>query len=66
MKTVIFIFLTCCIAVFSLSYFAFKCGQKDEKQQTVKRAKEIVKECYTNQDIEIIVFGETQGEDESI
>lgn len=63
MKTVIGIFLTCCVVVFSLCYCAYKFGQKDEKQQTVKRAKQIVKECYTNQDIEIIVFGETQGED---
>lgn len=60
MKTVIGIFLTCCIAVFSLSYFSFKCGQKDEKQQTVKRAKQIVKECYTNAEIEYIIFGEIQ------
>lgn len=60
MKTVIGIFLTSCVAVFSLCYFAYKCGQKDEKQQTVKRAKEIVKECYTNAEIEYIIFGEKQ------
>lgn len=66
MKAVIFMFLYVVLGVISLCYFSYKIGQEEEKQQTVKRAKEIVKECYTNQDIEIIVFGETQGEDENI
>ena len=35
-------------------------GQKAKQQETENRAKQINKECYTNQDIEIIVFGETQ------
>lgn len=60
MKAIITIFLTCCVAVFSICYFSYKIGQKDEKQETVKRAKELVKQSYTNEDIEYIIFGEKQ------
>lgn len=60
MKAIIIIFLSCCVGISSLCYFAYKCGQEDEKQQAVKRAKQIVKECYTNAEIEYIIFGETQ------
>jgi hypothetical protein len=35
-------------------------GGKKEQTEIENRAKQINKECYTNQDIEIIVFGETQ------
>ena len=35
-------------------------GQKIKQTEIENRAKQINKECYTNQDIEIIVFGETQ------
>lgn len=63
MKSIIFIFLACCVGVSSLCYFAYKCGEVNNKQETVNRAKKIEKECYTNQDIEIIIFGETQGEE---
>ena len=35
-------------------------GQKAKQQEIENRVKQINKECYTNQDIEIIVFGETQ------
>ena len=35
-------------------------GQKIKQQEIENRAKQINKECYTNQDIEIIIFGETQ------
>ena len=35
-------------------------GQKIKQQEIENRAKQINKECYTNQDVEIIVFGETQ------
>ena len=35
-------------------------GQKAKQQEIENRAKQINKECYTNQDIEIIVFGNTQ------
>ena len=35
-------------------------GQKIKQTEIENRAKQINKECYTNQDVEIIVFGETQ------
>ena len=35
-------------------------GGKEEQTEIENRAKQINKECYNNQDIEIIVFGETQ------
>ena len=34
-------------------------GQKNKQTEIENRAKQINKECYTNQDVEIIVFGET-------
>lgn len=63
MKAIIFIFLACCVCIFSMCYYAYKMGEVRATKEVVSRAKEIEKECYTNQDIEIIIFGETQGED---
>lgn len=60
MKAIIFIFLSCCIGVISLCYFAYKWGETNNKKETVSRAKEIVKESYNNADIDYIVFGEIQ------
>lgn len=50
------------VLVFIL-FFVFLLGENSgQKKQTEieNRAKQINKECYNNQDIEIIVFGETQ------
>ena len=35
-------------------------GQKAKQQEIENRAKQINKECYTNQDIELIIFNEPQ------
>jgi uncharacterized membrane protein len=35
-------------------------GQNIKQQEIENRAKQINKECYTNQDIELIIFGEIQ------
>lgn len=35
-------------------------GQKAKQQEIENRAKQINKECYTNQDIELIIFNEEQ------
>lgn len=35
-------------------------GQKAKQQEIENRAKQINKECYTNQDIELIIFNEKQ------
>ena len=35
-------------------------GQKIKQTEIENRAKQINKECYTNQDLEVIIFGETQ------
>ena len=35
-------------------------GQKVKQQEIENRAKQINKECYTNQELEVIIFGETQ------
>ena len=45
---------------FLSSLGGFFVGQKAKQQEIENRAKQINKECYNNQDIEIIVFGETQ------
>ena len=35
-------------------------GQKAKQQEIENRAKQINKECYTNQELEVIIFGEIQ------
>jgi len=35
-------------------------GQKDKQTEIENRAKELNKECYTNQDIEYIIFSQSQ------
>lgn len=35
-------------------------GQKIKQQEIENRAKQINKECYTNQELEVIIFGEIQ------
>jgi len=35
-------------------------GQKAKQQEIENRAKQINKECYTNQDIELIIFNQPQ------
>ena len=35
-------------------------GQKVKQQEIENRAKQINKECYTNQELEVIIFGEIQ------
>ena len=35
-------------------------SERSKQTEIENRAKQINKECYTNQDIEIIVFGNTQ------
>lgn len=60
MKAIIFLFIMCCLGFSSLCYFAYKCGQTNSKKEIIQRAKEINKECYTNQDIEKIIFNGVQ------
>lgn len=48
------------IIVFIIMIICYQGGRKDERDEIKKRALKIEKECYTNRDIEIIVFGETQ------
>ena len=35
-------------------------GQKNKQTEIENRAKQINKECYTNQELEVIIFGEIQ------
>lgn len=35
-------------------------GRKEKQTEIENRAKQINKECYTNQELEVIIFGETQ------
>ncbi len=48
------------LIIIFLMLFCYSAGKRD-KQNTIKeRAKKIEKVCYTNQDIELIIFGEKQ------
>ena len=51
-----FVLLTFLVA-YSLGKFM---GGKEEQTEIENRAKQINKECYTNQELEVIIFGETQ------
>ena len=52
------------LLLFLLMVLTFYCGMSHNKDQVRSRALKIIdrnlEECYSNQDIEIIVFGEIQ------
>ena len=48
------------VVLFLFYFLGFYAGERKKQQEIKNRAKQINKECYTNQDIEIIVFGEIQ------
>ena len=49
------------ILTFLVAYsFGKFIGGKKEQTEIENRAKQINKECYTNQDLEIIIFNQTQ------
>ena len=52
------------IVIVFILFFVFllgeNSGQKAKQQEIENRAKQINKECYTNQDIELIIFNEKQ------
>ena len=58
-----FIIFVVTLAFYILGFYA---GERNKQQEIenrtdkVLKSKQINKECYNNQDIEIIVFGETQ------
>ena len=55
------VLLVCFCFLLCVGFFVgYKNGEREKQQEIENRAKQINKECYTNQDIEIIVFGETQ------
>jgi hypothetical protein len=49
------------IIILIMFWAGYYFGKYVHKENTIDRAKEMpVKECYTQQDVEIIVFGEIQ------
>ena len=61
------VLLVCfCFLLFVGFFSGYKNGERNKQQEIenrtdkVLKSKQINKECYNNQDIEIIVFGETQ------
>ena len=52
-----FFILVVSLSIYLLGFYA---GETKKQTEIENRAKQISKECYTNQDIEIIVFGNTQ------
>ena len=58
-----FIIFVVTLAFYLLGFYAGERNKQREienRTDKVLKSKQINKECYTNQDIEIIVFGETQ------
>ena len=53
----LFIIFVVTLAFYLLGFYA---GERNKQREIENREKQINKECYNNQDIEIIVFGETQ------
>lgn len=60
MKDIIVITLTVGLAVGCLLFLAFISGEKSKEREIIDRAKNINKVCYTNEDIEIIIFNKSQ------
>ena len=52
-----FIIFVVTLAFYLLGFYA---GERNKQREIENRAKQINKECYTNQDIEVIIFGITQ------
>ena len=56
--------IICFFTLFCCGFFSgYKNGERNKQQEIENRTDKVLKinkECYTNQDIEIIVFGETQ------
>ena len=50
------------ILVVTLSFYllGFYAGERNKQQEIKNRAKQINKECYTNQDLEVIIFNQIQ------
>jgi uncharacterized membrane protein len=48
------------IVLYSFYFLGFSAGKKEKQTEIENRAKELNKECYTNQDIEYIIFKESQ------
>ena len=59
MKNILLII--CFFTLFCCGFFSgYKNGEKNKQQEIENRAKQINKEFYTNQDIELIIFNESQ------
>lgn len=53
--------IICFLILFCCGFFSgYRNGEKAKQQEIENRAKQINKECYTNQDIELIIFNEKQ------
>ena len=53
--------IICFLVLFCCGFFSgYKNGEREKQQEIENRAKQINKECYTNQELEIIIFNEKQ------
>ena len=53
--------IICFFTLFCCGFFSgYKNGEKNKQQEIENRAKQINKEFYTNQDLEIIIFNQIQ------
>lgn len=48
------------VCICGLLYISFISGEKSKEREIRDRAKDINKECYTNEDIEKIIFNASQ------
>lgn len=53
--------IICFFILFCCGFFSgYRNGEKAKQQEIENRAKQIEKDCYTNEDVEIIIFNEKQ------
>ena len=53
--------IICFFTLFCCGFFSgYKNGEKNKQQEIENRVKQINKEFYTNQDLEIIIFNQIQ------
>lgn len=61
MKTFIATTITIVILIMVLCYLSYSYGRNEVKIETIERAKKVIgKQNYTDQDIEYIIFEESQ------
>lgn len=60
MRAIIIIFIAFTLGFISMCYVCYLAGVNSAQKEIKERAKQIEKQCYTNTDIEYIIFKDSQ------